>query len=314
MLTISSTDKTKIVPEGEFFDNTLAAARKYNVRHDVLNASEVRSLFPQFKVRSDERGYFEYDAGYLRPEECVLAQLFLAQKHGATIHTNEVVSRFEASTDGVTVGTNLGTYHADQIVVSAGPWVTDLVHEDYRHAFKVYRLVQCWFDISDCHDDFKPGKFPIFFWQLPGFDRWIYGFPALDDPQGGLKLSAADHAVPITPDSVDRSISQREIDTVYDEYVSNCLQNVGRHAVNADACLYTATPDGAFVIDRLPHSPRTIICSPCSGHGFKHSAAIGECVAELVTDGESRIDLSLFGLDRLSGILMSEATHASRKD
>jgi len=41
--------------------------------------------------------------------------------------------------------------------------------------------------------------------------------------------------------------------------------------------------------------------SPCSGHGFKHSAAIGEAVAQLVRDGTATIDLSTFGLGRFDG-------------
>jgi sarcosine oxidase len=37
--------------------------------------------------------------------------------------------------------------------------------------------------------------------------------------------------------------------------------------------------------------------SPCSGHGFKHSAAIGEVAARRVS-GLSTIDVSSFGVSR----------------
>ena len=50
--------------------------------------------------------------------------------------------------------------------------------------------------------------------------------------------------------------------------------------------------------DALPGSARVIVASPCSGHGFKHSAAIGEALAQRVIDGASRIDLSAFSLTR----------------
>jgi sarcosine oxidase len=36
--------------------------------------------------------------------------------------------------------------------------------------------------------------------------------------------------------------------------------------------------------------------SPCSGHGFKHSPAIGEAVAQWVTDGTPELDLGPFRL------------------
>jgi sarcosine oxidase len=41
-----------------------------------------------------------------------------------------------------------------------------------------------------------------------------------------------------------------------------------------------------------------VVVSPCSGHGFKHSAAIGEAVAQLALTGKSAIDLQPFGLSR----------------
>ena len=34
------------------------------------------------------------------------------------------------------------------------------------------------------------------------------------------------------------------------------------------------------------------------GHGFKHSAAIGETLVEQVIDGKSKIDISSFSLKR----------------
>jgi hypothetical protein len=43
--------------------------------------------------------------------------------------------------------------------------------------------------------------------------------------------------------------------------------------------------------------------SPCSGHGFKHSAAIGEALAEQVVDGKSKIDISSFSLKRFKHLI-----------
>jgi len=53
------------------------------------------------------------------------------------------------------------------------------------------------------------------------------------------------------------------------------------------------------VIDTHPEMPRVIVASPCSGHGFKHSAAIGEALSEIIIDGASRLDLSAFKFTRL---------------
>jgi sarcosine oxidase len=50
------------------------------------------------------------------------------------------------------------------------------------------------------------------------------------------------------------------------------------------------------VIDRHPTHEAVLIVSPCSGHGFKHSAAIGEAVAQWVTGGTPVLDLGPFRL------------------
>jgi sarcosine oxidase len=40
--------------------------------------------------------------------------------------------------------------------------------------------------------------------------------------------------------------------------------------------------------------------SPCSGHGFKHSAGLGEAIAQLVTTGASDADLTPFRIGRFA--------------
>jgi sarcosine oxidase len=42
-----------------------------------------------------------------------------------------------------------------------------------------------------------------------------------------------------------------------------------------------------------------LFASACSGHGFKHSAALGEALAQTLAGGGSKIDLSPFSLASL---------------
>ncbi|MEM6284491.1 MAG: FAD-dependent oxidoreductase, partial [Chloroflexota bacterium] len=64
-------------------------------------------------------------------------------------------------------------------------------------------------------------------------------------------------------------------------------------------CMYTVTPDNHFIIDFHPESERVVIASPCSGHGFKHSAAVGETLAELALNGVATLNIDAFKLSRL---------------
>ena len=67
---------------------------------------------------------------------------------------------------------------------------------------------------------------------------------------------------------------------------------LSNRCVKAASCLYTVTPDANFVIQRHPDEKQIIIASPCSGHGFKHSAAIGEAIAQMVENDKTDIDLT----------------------
>jgi sarcosine oxidase len=61
-------------------------------------------------------------------------------------------------------------------------------------------------------------------------------------------------------------------------------------------CLYTSTRGSRFIIDRHPDHANVTIVSACSGHGFKHSAAIGEAVAETIATGTTARVLKPFAL------------------
>src|SRR6202023_556272 len=89
-------------------------------------------------------------------------------------------------------------------------------------------------------------------------------------------------------DGVVRDVSYAEISAMYETYVSPNFAGLGRRCVRSAVCLFTVTPDFGFVIDWLPGARRILVASPCSGHGFKHSATVGEILAELTTEGKSR--------------------------
>lgn len=296
-LILCGTDASAIHGKPAFLQTTLAAAREYDIPHEVLTPEEIRRRFPPFRVREDEVGYYEPGAGYLRPERCIAAQLGLAQDLGADLHVNERVLGYEPAGDGVRVHTDRGRYEANRLIVSAGPWVAELLDDTLKGLFRVYRQVLYWFDVAARYEEFLPGRFPVFIWGLGGGED-VYGFPALDGRRGGIKVAAEQYLASTTPDSVDRVVSLEEKEAMYAGRVLPYLGGVTGECLRAVCCLYTVTPDFGFVIDSLPGLPQVVLASPCSGHGFKHSAAIGEALAERVTMGESRLDVSSFRLGR----------------
>jgi sarcosine oxidase len=299
-LVISSAAPHALCHVPGFFDNTVAAARKYDIGHELLDAAQIRVRFPQFAVRDDEFGYFEPGAGFLRPETCVGAQLSLAEVHGAAIHRDEQVLRYSEAGGSVLVETDRGSYRAGRLVVSAGPWIAGLLDHACARHFSVTRQVLHWFDVTVPIERYAPGNFPVFIWELQASRQGIYGFPAIDGAGGGVKVATEQNEKRTTPEAAVREVAELEARVMYDTLVAANLPELSSDCVRSVSCLYTMTPDGHFVVDRHPEMRSVIIASPCSGHGFKHSAAIGEALAELALEGRSTIDLGAFSFSRLA--------------
>jgi sarcosine oxidase len=284
-----------------FFQNTIAAAREYDITHELLDAADIRRRYPMFNIADDEFGYFEPSAGFVRPEACVRAQLDLAKKYGAVLHTGETVLRFEPRSDSVRVVTDKGHYEADKLIVAAGAWAPELLGPELAPLFKIYRQVLLWFQPRGDIAAYLPERFPTFIWELPNSPQGIYGFPAIDGATGGIKVATESFSETTDPHSVACDVSDEEIALMHERYIAPFFPDLSAVCVKTATCLYTVTPDSGFIIDTHPGSDRVIIASPCSGHGFKHSPAIGEALAELALDGASRHDLSAFRLARFGG-------------
>ncbi|WP_259699367.1 FAD-dependent oxidoreductase, partial [Pseudomonas chlororaphis] len=101
-----------------------------------------------------------------------------------------------------------------------------------------------------------------------------------------------------TPDSLDRQVSAAQSEAMYRDLVLATIAGVTPRLMKSAVCAYTVTPDSHFIIDEHPRLANVMVVSACSGHGFKHSAAIGEALAQRLVDGRSEIDLSAFSLAR----------------
>jgi sarcosine oxidase len=288
-------------PGSPFLAETRACARVYEIEHEDLAADEIRARFPMFAVPDDAEAYYEPEAGYVRPEAGVWAQLKLARQHGGELRLNETALEWTASPSTVTVRTDDARYDAEQLVLCAGAWIPELFPEG-RDVFAIHRQLTFWFEIRERYEELR--EMPIFVWELGGEqDGFVhlfgfYGLPALDGPDGGVKVAAESYAETTEPDGRQHPATQAETELIYDGYVKARLPWLGPQPVRTISCLYTATRGSRFVIDRHPEHERVLIVSPCSGHGFKHSPAIGEAVAQWIVNGAPAVDLSPFSFAR----------------
>jgi sarcosine oxidase len=103
----------------------------------------------------------------------------------------------------------------------------------------------------------------------------------------------------VDPDLYDRAVSATD-ETVIRLALKAHLPDADGRLLAAQTCLYTMTPDGDFILDRLPGCAQIIVAAPCSGHGFKFAPVIGEILADLAVTGRTDYDISRFRLARFS--------------
>lgn len=265
--------------QASFFDNTVAVARAHAIAHELLDAREIAARWPQFGLMGDERGYFEPAAGYLRPEACVAAQLALARSRGARVHTRERLVGWRRDAHGLRVETDSARYRPGTAVLALGAWLPGLLGSA-APALRVTRQVLHWYAVDPTHD-YRETRFPIFIWNWgSGLGEVFYGFPDLG---GGVKV-ASEHDDDCDPDAVARTVGAQESAAMHARHVAPRLRGVSSRVLRAATCLYTQAPGARFRIDRLGEAG-PIVASACSGHGFKHSAAIGEALAGWAASG-----------------------------
>jgi sarcosine oxidase len=274
------------------------SAQEHGLPHEMLDAREIRRRFPQFQVPDGGIGLYENIGGIVFPEAAIRAHLRGAEAAGATLRFEEPALSWEAAPTGdrVRVTTPNGTYEAERLVVAAGAYAPALL-ADAGLPFTVQRNVLYWFQITGRRELFSPERCPIFIWELPD-GRSTYGFPELVGGTQGAKIAFHNYGPLVTPETIDREVRPDEVAGIR-AFTSERMPDIAHGELIATAtCMYTLTPDQHFVMDAHPHHPQVLICSPCSGHGYKMASAVGEVMADLAEAGATRHPIAPFRAGR----------------
>ncbi|CCD86094.1 putative Monomeric sarcosine oxidase (MSOX) [Bradyrhizobium sp. ORS 285] len=290
------------VTSAQFFANIESAARLHGVDGETLSSERLRADYPAFAMTPGDRAFLDREGGYLLVEDCVRTELAVAARLGAEILTGRRVTAFRRAAGELTVTMDDGaTASGTTLIVTTGPWITELI-APLRRRVNVTRQVLYWFEVLSHPQRFGPNT-PVFIWDVSGRERAasdIYGFPWLGSPDHGVKIANEMLTSETDPDHVAREVTAEEIAATYETYVRPFVPDLGPRCLRSAVCLYTNAPGGRFIIDRDPGDANVIYASPCSGHGFKHSPAVGEALAAMALGQPPRVDISGFTLDRLA--------------
>ena len=281
-------------PDSTIVSGAKASADAHNLSYEWLQAESIREQYAPFNISDDTVAVLEPRAGILYPEKCIENFFNRSHMQGAEIRTNERILEWKAHSSGFEVRSSQGLYSADQLILSAGPWMSELLRE-LKPSLSTDRQLLFWFDVAESPEQYQPDQFPIFIWEYDK-EKYIYGFPDLGD---GLKVAKHYAGTSCDPNEIDREVHQHEIEEMHSIVEQHLPSAAGSYRSSA-VCMYTNTPDYHFILDEHPEHPNLWVVSPCSGHGFKFAVLIGELLADFVQEKAVGFDLSLFNFGRLS--------------
>lgn len=279
-------------PTAEVVAGVQVAAREHALAVETLSADEMRRRYPMYRLAPDEVGVVEQEAGFLYVEACVQAHLERALALGAELHFRESLVGWEATPYGVTVRTHAATYHAKQLVLTAGPWAGQLLGT-VGAALRVMRQVVLWFQ-PEQPEDFRRDRFPVFIASTE--QGHFYGLPMIDE--FGVKI-ARHYGAPelLSPAEIDGTPHAEDEEPVR-AFVRRYLPGAAGPVSKMSVCRYTLTPDRHFLIDRHPAHANVVLAAGFSGHGFKFAPVVGAILAELTLEGRTAWPLELFRVGR----------------
>jgi glycine/D-amino acid oxidase-like deaminating enzyme len=293
----------------------MESARLHRLDYEQLDASEAQRRFPGINPGAwpSMSVLFEKSAGYIYAERVMNALAASAHKHGAELLDATHVSHWQEEDRCVRVITEVGDYTADRMVITAGPWSSSLL-SGVGVRMNIVRKLVFWF--LPANPDFaKPSNLPCYATQLP--EGFYYGVPDNGDmAEDGVKIGRHDTPHDILHMAHLSSPEEMSVDGRVDEQYeveSPLIESVARRLLgpcllsdeqpdllpgHLAVCQYTLSPDGDFLIDRIPDSKRVVFGAGFSGHGFKFAPAIGAVLSSLSMGEKSPVDVRFLSLSR----------------
>jgi N-methyl-L-tryptophan oxidase len=280
--------------DSPFLQETIAAAKAYDLPLEVLSAREVAAKWPGIRVPDHFIGCYEPTTGFIYSENAIQAYKELALKNGAEFLPDAPVHSLDWQDGFVDVQTPAGSFRGEKVIITVGAWAGKLL-SGLNLPLRPVRKVFGWFETPAGLYDAP--TFPSFY--VDGGDRMYYGFPNAN--ASGLKLGRMDGGQPIDPDRHRQDFGAFASDEAdLRAFLQTYMPQADGPLIAGKTCLMTHSPDSHFIIDRHPENENIVIACGFSGHGFKFASALGELLAQLALTGRTDHDISRFSLSRFN--------------
>ena len=278
---------------GDLYDGSVRSCREWDLPHELLDGRELRRRFPAFRLPDDLPVVLQPDGGFLVPERSIAGHAQAAGAHGAELRTGERVLGWEDVSDCVLVHAESGPIETDHLVLTAGAWSQEVARLP-PDLVVAERQALVWFEPLRA-ELFSLGRFPVFNLEID--HEHLYGFPV--HGVSGFKAGRYDRGGQraADPEGLSR-IPEPHDEATLRPLIERYFPDGAGPTMDVRICPFEVSRDEDFIIDRHPESERVVLAAGFSGRGFKFCSVVGEILADLALDGETRHDIGRLRLQR----------------
>jgi sarcosine oxidase len=275
----------------DFVAATVKIAQQHGIEHELFSSVDLRKRYPQLiGLTETDYGYFEHKGGFLKPEPIVSLQISAAQQLGATVLTDRAVEHVSQENGWMTIGMGDYQIRARHAVIAAGRWAGEILGPPFDRLLTVTEQRTFSFR-PEAAARYQSEDFPALMWFRSTFEnQCITAFPQFTSDQSVSFF--------VEDTNTDAEVGDAA-SCFFERHVHPFFRGISPQLAGSDLCYYTTTPDGGFIVDRHPDHDRLLALSACSGHGFKHSLAVGELAVQILLGEGILFDTSPFLVGRL---------------
>ena len=267
------------------FRTNVALQRSMGADVRVITPDDARALVPALNVDDALAAIWGPLDGHASPNDVVQAYAAQARARGVRIVEDTPVTGIVVERGRVAgVLTPAGPIATRLVVNAAGPW-----------APLVGRMAGLSLPVD-------PRRRHIF--VTDAFDGIRHPMPLVTDTGSGFYCRSEQGAILMSLGDIGATTEyEAQVDwSMLELAVERAIRRIpaleGAQVRHAWAGLRPLTPDGRAILDWAPGVEGLYLAVGFCGHGFQHSPAVGETVAEVLLDGRSTLDIQDLRLGR----------------
>jgi sarcosine oxidase subunit beta len=284
-------------------EENVALQRRLGVVTSMLTPADVTRLDPRMNLEDVGGAAYEPDSGYADGYAATAGFIGAARRRGVELWETTRAERLLTAGGRITgVATSRGVIETGQVLVAAGPWTAGvLATADVRVPIEASRQ-----QVVQLSPPMGFGRLGV---VIEDMTQGFYARPeSVASVLAGVLEEEAEQIV--SPEDFNQGVDFDFVQRVGALWAHRYPQAADAEVRGGYASLYDLTPDWQPILGAIPEIEGAFIAAGFSGHGFKLSPALGDCLAALLCGDTPTIDITAFAPTRFAEGRLIRGRHA----